>query len=286
MSNSRFTKSLLFKIGLSIAAIAITVIFIEFAGRYLFSKECDSNRSTTLDLIENVSERNEMSGNKLRMTAWSTSFTQRGLDVPETGPRDGKNGQRITPNRCMVTDCTHLSAIPGIIEIDESGFQYAGNKEEASPDILIIGGSVAWGTGASNIENTYFDKLYNMLKANYPEIGITILAGARSTSGKDVYAFVDKGLDKKPDMVLFLNGLNDITVQEPVIKRAGDYLLNMRTTIKIAELDEIDMVIIRQPYPGNKTLKTELERRVLELSHKDYENTLAPLYKYIGTGLG
>jgi hypothetical protein len=102
------------------------------------------------------------------------------------------------------------------------------------------------------------------------------LAGEGSTSGKYLYAFEDKGLDKKPDMVLFLDGLNDKTVQEPVIKRAEDYLLNMRTAIKIAELIEIDMVIIRQPYPGNKTLKTELERRVLELSHKDYENTLAP----------
>ena len=285
MSNTPKSKSLLIKIGVSIAAIVIAVVIVELAGRYLFSKEAGGDKPATLELIENATEENRISGNKLRMKAWNASFTERGLEVPEKGPRDGKKGSRITPNRCMVSECAHLKTIPGVIEIDEDGFQNAGKREDASPEILIIGGSVAWGAAASDIENTYFYYLYDMLRTNYPDIGISVLAGAASTSGKDLYGFVDKGIERNPDVVIFLNGLNDITVNEPNMKRAGDYLLNMRTASKIAEQNGIDIVIVRQPYPGSKKEITELEERILELSHEDYLETLAPLYKYIGAGL-
>ncbi len=280
MSNRRLSKSLLLKTVLSIGAIAITFIVIEFAGRYLYSKE--TTKSTTLELIEST---NKPGGNRLRIKAWNESFKERGIDVPKSGPRDGKNGNRITPNRCMVTECSHIQNIPGIIEIDESGFQNTGKKEDASPDILIIGGSVAWGAAASDIENTYYTKLYNLLKTQYPNTGISVLAGAGSTSGKDLFAFVNKVLHHKPDIVIFLNGLNDITVNEPTIKRAGDYLLTMKTAAKIAEQNGIEMVVVRQPYPGNKKIKTELEKIILELSHEDFEKTMNPLYNYIGAGL-
>jgi len=285
MSKSRLSKPFLLKLSLSAAAIVITVICIELAGRFLYTNETNNFQSTTASLIENISEENRLGGNKLRMKAWNASFTERGLEVPEKGPRDGRNGDRITPKRCSISDCKHLSAIPGIIEIDEYGFQYAGRKEEASPNILIIGGSVAWGAAASDIENTYFDKLYHKLNTKYPDIGISVLASASSTSGTDLYSFVNKGIGKNPDIVIFLNGLNDITVQEAVVKNAGDYILNMKTAIKIADLSGIKTVIIRQPYPGSKKIKTDFEKRIMEISEDEYEKTIIPHYKYIGAGL-
>lgn len=284
MSSTRKSNSLYLKIILSIAAIIITVGVIEIAGRYLFADE-ESGDSPTLELIENAADITKPSGNKLRLAAWEASFTERGLEVPESGPRDGKTGDRISKNRCMVTDCRQPGMIPGVIEIDEFGYQNAGDSEDASPSILIIGGSVAWGAAASDIENTYFYKLYELLKENYPEVGISVLAGAGSTSSKDLYAFVNKGIDKNPDLVIFLNALNDITVNDSDIKSAGNYVLNMRTAAQIAERNGIDMVIVRQPFPGNKKTKTELEKRILELSKEDYEENMISVYKYIGVGL-
>lgn len=283
MGNSTKSDSILLKVVLAAAAIIVTVGVIEIAGRYLFSDE--DTDSPTLEIIENAADATQPSGNKLRLKAWEASFTERGLKVPESGPRDGKTGDRISKNRCMVTRCTQPKNIPGVIEIDELGFQNAGGSEEASPNILIIGGSVAWGAAASDIDNTYFYRLYELLKDNYPDVGIRVLAGAGSTSNKDLYAFVNEGIDRKPDIVIFLNALNDITVHESDIRSAGNYVLNMRTAAKIAQRNGIDMVVVRQPFPGTKTSKTDLEIRILELSRENYEENMNSVYKYIGVGL-
>ncbi len=148
---------------------------------------------------------------------------------------------------------------------------------------MIVGGSVAWGAGASDIANTYFAILYDMLKYEYPDTKISVLAAYGSTSITDLGSFVFKGLDVKPDVVVFVNGLNDLTVKGQLRQTdASDYILNMKTAARIAERNGIPTVIVRQPFPGGKKFKTDLEKRIVELSNKDYDKAITPLYKHIG----
>lgn len=272
-------RPLLPRLLLALIAVLITIGAIELAGRFT----PDPDRFSVADNIASLKPGGSPAGYKLREAAWEASFTERGLKVPPGGPREGIRGEGVTPLKCAVSDCNFRKLLPGIIELDGSGIQTAGEGEDPYPHILIVGGSVAWGAGASDIANTYFSQLYGMLKNEYPDAKISVLSYYGSTSNTDLSSFVRKGLDAKPDLVVFLNGLNDLTVKgELRHSDASDYILNMKTAARIAERNGIPAVIVRQPFPGGKKFRTDLEKRIMELSNKDYEKVITPLYKHIG----
>lgn len=264
---------------LALITILITIGAIELAARLT----PDGGRLSVIEIIDKLRGDGDPVGEKLRRTAWEASFTERGMSAPPGGPREGIWGEGITPLRCAMSDCAFRKSVPGVIEVDDRGFQTVGTKEAPYPHILIVGGSVAWGAGASDIGNTYFSRLLEMLKDQYPDASISVLAYYGSTSGTDLGAFVRRGLDAEPDIVVFINGLNDLTVKGQSRQTdASDYILNMKTAALIAGRNGIPAAVVRQPFPGGKTNKTELEKRIMELSNKDYEKTITPLYKHIG----
>lgn len=279
MDNEKKPWPLLPRLLLALIAVLITIGAIELSGRL-------TSGSDELSITNNLGSLKPSSspaGYKLREAAWEASFAERHLKVPPGGPREGIRGEGITPVKCAVSDCNFRKFVPGIIELDDDGLQTIGKSNSHYPHILIVGGSVAWGAGASDIANTYFSQLYGMLKNEYPDAKISVLAYYGSTSNTDLSSFVRKGLDAKPDLVVFINGLNDLTVKgELRHSDASDYILNMKTAAWIAERNGIPAVIVRQPFPGGKKFKTDLEKRIMELSNKDYEKVITPLYKHIG----
>ena len=288
MSNkSKFLKSRLARILVALAAVVITIAALELLAK-IYTSETDAVKELSpIELAKNIFPEHRLGGGDLRMAAWEASFTERLLTVPKSGPRDGVNGERITKRACgSSSNCTKEIEIQGIVEVDENGFQYIGNKLDPSPSILIIGGSVAWGAGASDINNTYFSKLQKKLKEEYPDIGITVLATYGSTSHTDLNSFVAKGLDINPDIVIFLNGLNDITTKRnPSVQDVGNFYINMENARIISNRNRIVPIFIRQPFPGGKVNKTDFENRILELSNPDYAANITNLYEYVGEGL-
>ena len=211
-SKTKFYRSRIARLLLALIAVLITIGAIELLSRLTSGGE-------KFSIINNLGihkPNGSPAGYKLRELAWKSSFSERGLEVPSRGPREGYWGEGVTPLKCAQSDCNFREFVPGIIELDGSGLQTVGGGVNPYPHILIVGGSVAWGAGASDIANTYFSKLYGMLKKEYPDIGISVLAAYASTSNTDLSTFVLKGLDVKPDMVVFLNGLNDLTVKGQV----------------------------------------------------------------------
>lgn len=264
---------------LALTAVLITIGAIELVGRLTPG----SDKLSIINNLGSLKPGGNPAGYKLREAAWESSFSERDLKVPPGGPREGLRGEGVTPLKCAVSDCNFRKFVPGIIELSDDGLQTAGKGENPYPHILIVGGSVAWGAGASDIANTYFSQLYGMLKNEYPDTRISVLAYYGSTSNTDLSSFVRKGLDTEPDLVVFLNGLNDLTVKGQLRHSdASDYILNMKTAAWIAERNGIPAVIVRQPFPGVKKFKTDLEMRIMELSNKDYEKVITPLYKHIG----
>jgi len=162
--NNNFLKSRSAKVILALVVALATFFVIELLAKTYTSKNETTTELSPIELTKNIVSENRLGGSELRMAAWNASFTERGLPVPELGPRDGIHGRKITMKVCGVSDkCKKKVSVPGIIEVDEHSFQYAGNRSNPSPNVLIVGGSVAWGAGASNIENTYFSKLYDKL---------------------------------------------------------------------------------------------------------------------------
>jgi lysophospholipase L1-like esterase len=277
--NKKPYRPLLPRLLLALIAVLITIGAIELAGRLTSG----SDKLSIINNLGSLKPSGNPAGYKLREAAWEASFIERHLKVPPGGPREGLRGEGVTPLKCAVSDCNFRKSVPGIIEVNDDGLQTAGEGGSPYPHILIVGGSVAWGAGASDIANAYFSILYEKLKNEYPDTEISVLAAYGSTSNTDLSSFVRKGLDAKPDVVVFINGLNDLTVKGQLRQTdASDYILNMKTAAWIAERNGIPVVVVRQPFPGGKKFKTDLEKRIMELSNKDYEKVITPLYKHIG----
>ncbi len=249
--------------------------------------------SYALDHLINGPRPFGLSGLELNRTAWESSYTERGLQVPERGePREGFWGFGIKPKdtACgLIGDlvCERPQVIPGLIEIDRGGFQHAGRLENPSPHILIIGGSVAFGAYASGIDKTYFHRLAGLLKSRFPDIGISVFGVGSALSSNDLAAFVLRGLDIRPDLVIFLNGLNDLVNPggDDFSAYARQYLGNMEVAQHIAAEHNIPVVFALQPFLGEKKVKTALEERILDLSVRKYEETVNPHYDRIRKGL-
>jgi len=208
------------------------------------------------------------SGKKLNRAAWEASFAERGLPIPSGGPRDGYWGKNMPPWTKDAEIGWHESEVHlrGLVEQDAKGVQRYG-PSAARWHVLIVGGSVAWGAYASSIEETYFARLTRRLTEAGRPVRVTVMAAGAWTSDNELKAFRRRGVDSDPDVVLFLDGMNDLTQGKGADEdtRVHRYLDHMHEARDVAQTRGIASVFALQPALAGKRHKSPLEVRILEL---------------------
>jgi len=210
------------------------------------------------------------SGRELNRVAWEESYRERGLPVPEGGPREGYWGDRIKPMNLAcdpLVYCEREQARPGAYAIDAEGFQHAG-PVDAPFRVLVLGGSVAFGAYASEEAETYFAKLADGLAARGLPTRVDVLAAAAWVSGHELAAFLLRGGEAAPQVAVFLDGLNDLTNQDYLEPQARvrTYRQNVSGAREAARALGIDVVFALQPWPDAKKELTPIEERLVELT--------------------
>ena len=207
------------------------------------------------------------SGEALNRMAWEASFTERGLPLPPGGPRDGYWGARMPP-QTKDPDLGWREAdahLPGLVEEDAAGLQRL-ERDDARAHLLILGGSVAWGAYASSIEATYFSRLARALADQGCPVRVTVLAAGAWTSEHELKALRLRGRALEPDVILFLDGLNDFTQQKGSEEElAAAYVSRMREARDLASAHGVGIVFALQPMLLHKR-RSAIEERVLALS--------------------
>ena len=211
---------------------------------------------------------NLMGGKELNRVAWEASFTERGLPVPPGGPRDGLWGSRIPrwvrhPEIGWHEPEVHL---PGLVEEDALGLQHV-RAEGAAASVMILGGSVAWGAYASTLAETYFAQLAAVLRAAGFPVDVTVMAAGAWTSENELKALRLHGPRLRPDVVVFLDGLNDLTEGPEASEntRVLRYLAHLHEARDVAQTLGARVLVSLQPTLTGKRHKTRIERRILEL---------------------
>ncbi|HBY62310.1 MAG TPA: hypothetical protein DEH78_21010 [Solibacterales bacterium] len=229
-------------------------------------------------------------GMRLNQQAWEAGYLERGEPIPKDGPRDGYWGLRLSPHTTHPKYGWVLPPknYPGQLEIDPSGMQHVQPKAPPRARILILGASTAFGGYASTIEKTYFARTAWLLEAEGLPVAVTVFATGAWKSEQEVLALFPEGLSTKPDIVLFLNGLNDLTNGANAVTRYGVqvptkdgsrwhamyherdfearvrvYTENMRSAAAKLRAAGIVPVIALQPALFEKKTRSTLEDKVL-----------------------
>lgn len=255
-----------------------------------------------------------VTGKTINQKAWESSYTERELRVPDMGPREGYWGARIgkkVPDTQLGWREPQLH-IPGLIEIDELGHQHYRIGADNNHRILILGGSVAFGANASEISKTYFNVLGNILHKNSIDSKITIIATGAWKSIQEVRAtelFIKK---YAPNLIVFLDGLNDLTngstsktlfgeKTQPLNgedwtvfyhthdyeRRVSDYLNNIALAADISRINGNEMLVVLQPALYEKRKMSDIENLLLRRSlvHHSSIKELLNSYSAIRAGL-
>jgi lysophospholipase L1-like esterase len=236
---------------------------------------------------------------RLNREAWECSFTERGLSVPKKGPRNGYWDARISSkNRHRNLSWTEQpQSLPGLLEIDQFGHQHFRSRADQKHKVLIFGGSVAMGTYSSTIERSYFHLLGVELERMSSPADITVVSACAWKSRQEVTALELFGSSMHPDLIVFLNGLNDLTVGatadslfgEPVKTRDGSpwtpsyhvhdyqrrtalYLRNMRRAADWAGRNNVELLLVLQPALPEHHNLSELEKSLLKDWLKPHES--------------
>jgi lysophospholipase L1-like esterase len=133
---------------------------------------------------------------------------------------------------------------------------------------LILGGSVAFASYASSIETTYFHRLGRGLEAANLPTRIDVLAAGAWKVVQEVRALRLHITEYQPDLVVLLDGLNDLTVgptSEALFelgesegsaqrghardypRRVADYLRHVREAAEIASAHGSALLLVLQP---------------------------------------
>ena len=220
------------------------------------------------------------SGEELNRLAWEASFRERALPVPVGGPRDGYWGSRMP--KPVEDDDTGwregVAHLDGLAHVDAAGIQWAGDDVPGARRIVILGASVAWGSYSSSIETAYFERLRRRIEPRIGPVRLAVVAAGAWDSENERLAFEKRVLPLDPEVVLLLNGMNDLTRSSARRRRrvgwpevaARDavprYLANMAAIRDLAWARRVVVVFALQPFVLSKARKTPLERRVLELT--------------------
>jgi hypothetical protein len=180
---------------------------------------------------------------------------------------------------------------PLLVDIDEQGLQHFTSSAKDKSRILIIGASVASGAYASLISKTYYHLIGEALENQHRPSDIVILAAGGWKSSQELAALRAHAGGIKPEAIVLLNGLNDLTngaradvlAEQPVPTHDGSpwtptyhahdytvrvrrYLENIREAAKLAADLDSALLVVLQPSLAEKRQKTAVEMRLLDLS--------------------
>lgn len=205
-------------------------------------------------------------GVKLNQAAWEASYLEYGNEIPQMGPREGYWGARINPEVPNLLMHHHERKVhfPGLVETDEWGIQHYSSGKSDELRILIVGGSVAFGAYASDISHTYFARLAETFNSKGYPVDITVLAAGGWTSFNELAALRFHGPRLRPQVVIFVNGLNDLTQinRESSFPIKG-YIENMQAARSFVKKIGASQVVVLQPLLAGKTFKSKLESEIL-----------------------
>ncbi|MEM7582086.1 MAG: SGNH/GDSL hydrolase family protein [Acidobacteriota bacterium] len=279
------------RVVLLIGSVVVASLLVEVAVRWNFYSESGNEGLAQKHLYRGIArawKHRGPSGVELNRLAWEATYTERGQAVPEIGPREGYWAERIRPQQYPCGDldaCERTQTIPLLVTIDGRGFQHVGPGLEATPRVLFVGGSVAFGAYASTVETTYFYLLWRQLQEEFPGVAISVLARNGSVGIEDFEAYALRGSEVQPDMVVFINGLNDLMNRPGKSPEEGlrKYRRSVRLAAQLGHLQGVATVFVAQPFLGGKAVKTPLERRLLDLTTDDYEDVVNPWYRRLVT---
>jgi len=241
-------------------------------------------------------------GKELNQLAWESSYTERGEQVPPRGPREGYWGARIGPKIKDPTLGWHEPQLvePGLLDVDDKGLQHYRTAAPAKRHVLIIGGSVAFGAYASSIATTYFHVLGAELERLGTPADLTIVAAGAWKALQEGRAVELYESSLGPDVIVLLNGLNDLTVgatsrrlygqrtdtkdgsewtleyhEHDYGERITDYLEIMRRVGSFARRNGRVALVVLQPSLAERAQRTPIEERLLQASVVRLESAAA-----------
>jgi len=205
-------------------------------------------------------------GWSLSKESWQASFKERGLEPPAEGPRDYfRAASPALRKHASIGWLAEEFHDPGRLEIDSRGMQSVGPLN-AKRHVLFVGGSVAFGATASRIETTYFGQLQKLLSSD-GDLRISVLAAGAWWSQQEMAAVVQLPADVRPDLVVFLDGLNDLTqnIDTPPERRPAEYAQHIAVARDYFLGRGVPVVIAPQPFLGNKAVKSRFEHGIMVL---------------------
>ncbi len=258
-------------------------------------------------LMWGVAQRYLSQGKDLNRVAWESSYSERKVKLPESGPRDGywgsRRGNAVEDRHTIWRDAeVHVS---GLLDVDASGYQYFRSPESARIRIVILGASVASGAYASAIDNTYFNILGTELRRMGLPADIVVIASGAWKSTQELSALGHYLQGVKPDLVIFLNGLNDLTggatarhlygepfqspngeIADPLYhthdyrQRVRAYIDNMIAARELVAARGARMLVVLQPSLNERSARTAIEEKVLKASLVPHESSKALANSY------
>jgi lysophospholipase L1-like esterase len=246
-------------------------------------------------------------GRKLNRAAWDASYTERGMPPPRWGPREGIWCLRLAPivehENPKVKWRDAERHFPLLFDIDENGFQHFKGNGSDKTHIMIVGASVARGTYASRISTTYFHVLGEELEKRDLSVDMTIVAAGAWRSSQEIAALEWHGKDIKPDLIMMIDGLNDITNGITATTRWGEgggtshahdydnriahYLANIKTAARRAAELQSPLLVVLQPSLLEKKSKTSVEQTLYRMALRIYgpATKLTESYQALRDGL-
>jgi hypothetical protein len=256
-------------------------------------------------------------GQDLNRTAWEASYTERGQPIPKSGPREGFWFARMSPRLPHPDPAIGWRDRPtyfrDLMDIDEDGYQKYISPADKKADLVILGASVAFGMNASSIANTYFAVLGAELDEMGTPADIVVVATGVWKSSQELAALkLYLGEEHRPDVIVFLDGLNDLTAGatantlyfEKTETRDGSawhpeyhahdyedrvkvYLNNMRQAAEVAGQIKSKLLIVLQPSLVEKKDRSRIEEQLLRgslLKHSSAQ-ALEQSYEQMRQGL-
>ncbi|MBW2402021.1 MAG: SGNH/GDSL hydrolase family protein [Deltaproteobacteria bacterium] len=247
-------------------------------------------------------DRARQRGQRINREAWELAYSERGLPVPEAGPRTGLWGARLKPKVEAVGVAWHEPQIQldALLDIDAEGLQHYVSLEADPARVFILGGSVAFGSYSSRIDTTYFFLLAQELEAAGTPAHIDVFAGGAWKAVQEVRALEQQIGRLEPDVVVLFDGLNELTVGsnsgalfgEPTPTRDGrewhplyhehdysqrvtDYLARIRDASRIVRDHGARLLVVLQPSLIERGTPSEIERELLVLSLQWHESARA-----------
>jgi hypothetical protein len=246
-------------------------------------------------------------GQRINREAWELAYSERGLPIPEDGPRTGLWGARLKPKVEASGVSWHEPQIQldGLLDIDAEGLQHYVSRDVDPVRVFILGGSVAFGSYSSRIDTTYFHLLGQALETAGTPAHIDVFAGGAWKAAQELRGLEQHIARLAPDLVVLFDGLNELTVgansralfgertetrngsqwhplyhEHDYPQRVSDYLAAMREASRISREHGARLLVVLQPSLVERGAPSEIEKELLTLSLQWHESTRALTESY------